>query len=119
VRQADGSLLALGQSIRRALRVMFAGVGLGFSPLSIFCQGLSLFTARKLGKPLWDHLGEHVVTVDRLRPVRVVSLVLLYVTALNLQMAIRFPYEVELTGEAFPFLKEQMEKNPPWHMPKR
>jgi hypothetical protein len=34
-------------------------------------------------------------------------------------MAIRFPYEVELTGEAFPFLKEQMEKNPPWHMPKR
>ncbi len=119
VRQADGSLLTLGQAVRRGLRVLIAGVGFGFSPLSIFCQGISLFTARKLGKPLWDHLGEHVVTVDRLRPVRVVSLVLLYVTALNLQMAIRFPYEVELTGEAFPFLKEQMEKNPPWHMPKR
>jgi uncharacterized RDD family membrane protein YckC len=119
VRQADGSRLPLGQSLRRAVRVMFAGVGLGYNPLSIFCQGLSLFTARRLGSPLWDHLGGHVVDAAPLRPLRVISLVVFYITALNLQMAITYPYLIERTGEVFPGLKERMEENPPWHMPKR
>lgn len=119
VRQPDASRLPLGQSVRRSLRVMFAGVGLGFNPLSIFCQGLSLFTARRLGSPLWDHLGGHVVEASPLRPLRVIGLVLFYITALNLQMAITYPYLIERTSEVFPGLKERMEENPPWHMPKR
>ncbi len=114
----DGSRLDLAASIRRALRVMFSGVGFGWGLLAVFCQALSLFTARRLGTSLWDHSGGHQVIASPLSPVRLVALVVLFAGALQLQMIVVSPYLFEMAGRTFPFLKEQYEKNPPWHLPK-
>ncbi len=119
VRNADGSRLTLAESTRRALRVMIAGVGLGWGLLAVFCQGLSLFTTRRIGRPLWDHMGNHQVEVRPLRPARVVVVVVLYFTAMQMQMAVVSPYVMPKAAEMFPQLREQIEKNPPWHLPKR
>ena len=119
VRNEDGSKLTLAESTRRALRVLIGGVGFGWGLLAVFCQGLSLFTAKRIGKPLWDHMGNHQVRFTPLRPVRVVVLVLLYFTAMQMQMAVVWPYVMPKTVEMFPSLKEQIDKNPPWHLPKR
>lgn len=116
---ADGSLLSLSASIIRALRVMFTGVGFGWGLLAIFCQVLSLFTARRLGSPIWDHAGGHRVEVSPLRPLRIVNLVLLFFGALQLQMAVVSPYIFELAAKDYPALKKVYDENPPWHLPKR
>ena len=115
----DGTPLDLAAAIRRSLRVMFSGVGFGWGLLAVFCQALSLFTAKRLGAPLWDHSGGHQVIASPLSPVRLVALVVLFAGALQLQMIVVSPYLFEMAGKSFPSLKEQYEKNPPWHLPER
>ncbi len=115
----DGSRLDLAASTRRSLRVVFTGIGFGWGLLAVFCQVLSLFTAKRLGTTLWDHAGGHQVTARPLNPFRILTLVLLFFGALQLQMAIISPYVFELVGQTFPELKMEYEKNPPWHLPKR
>lgn len=115
----DGSRLDLSATTLRSLRVIFTGIGFGWGLLALFCQALSLFTARRLGTTLWDHAGGHQVTVGSLKPFRILTLVLLFFTALQLQMAIISPYVFELVGQSFPELKKEYDKNPPWHLPKR
>ena len=115
----DGSRLDLAAAIRRSLRVMFSGVGFGWGLLAVFCQALSLFTAKRLGAPLWDHRGGHQVTARPLRPFRLVAFVFLFAGALQLQMIVVSPYLFEMAGKSFPTLKRQYEENPPWHLPER
>lgn len=115
----DGTPLDLAASIRRALSVMFSGVGFGWGLLAVFCQALSLFNAKRLGAPLWDHSGGHQVIARPLSPFRLVALVFLFAGALQLQMIVVSPYLFEMAGKSFPSLKEQYEKNPPWHLPKK
>ena len=115
----DSSQLDLAASIRRSLRVMFSGVGFGWGLLAVFCQALSLFTAKRLGTPLWDLRGGHQVVINSLCPVRIVVLICLFVGALQLQMIVVSPYLFEMAGKSFPSIKEQYEKNPPWHLPER
>ena len=119
----DGSRLDLSAATRRSLRVMFTGIGFGWGLLAVFCQALSLFTARRLGTTLWDHAGGHRVTAGPLDPFRVIALVFLFFGTLQLQMIVISPYisapMLEMMGESFPALKAEYEKNPPWHLPKR
>ena len=115
----DGTELDLPAAIRRSLRVMLTGVGFGWGLLAVFCQALSLFAAKRLGAPLWDHSGGHQVIASRLSPFRLVALVFLFAGALQLQMIVVSPYFFEMAGKSFPSLKEQYEQNPPWHLPKR
>lgn len=115
----DHSLLDLAASIRRSLRVLFTGIGFGWSILALFCQALSLFTARRLGSTLWDHTGGHQVTAEPLNPFRLITLVLLFAGALQLQMLVLSPHIFKMAGEKYPAIKEEYEKNPPWHLPKR
>ena len=115
----DGSRLDLAATTRRSLRVIFTGIGFGWGLLAVFCQVLSLFTARRLGTTLWDHAGGHQVTARPLHPLRVLTLVVLFFAALQLQMAIISPYVFQLVGQSFPELKKEYDKNPPWHLPKR
>jgi len=120
VHNLNGSLMNLSESLRRSGRVLFTGIGFGWSLLAVFCQLLSLITAKRLGKPLWDHLGGHQVDVAPLNPLRVVSLVLLFAGALYLQTIVTSPYTFEFLSKQFPELKEFYEKGPPWwHLPKR
>jgi uncharacterized RDD family membrane protein YckC len=115
----DGSNLTLRQAHWRSMRVLTIGIGLGFSFLAVFCQGLSLVTARRLGRPVWDHLGGHQVAGEPLKGWRVVLTVMGFFAAAQLQFAVTGPYEIERAGERFPQIKEHFEKNPPWHLPRR
>lgn len=115
----DGSNLTLRQAHWRAMRVLTIGIGLGFSFLAILCQGLSLVTARRLGRPVWDQLGGHQVAGEPLKARRVVATVMAFFMAFQLQFAVTGPYEIERVGESVPWLKEHFEKNPPWHFPRR
>lgn len=119
VTNRDGSRLDLAAATRRSVRILFTGVGFGWGLLAVFCQALSLFTAKRLGSPLWDHSGGHTVNPGQLRPRRVASWVFLLMIALQLQVIVISPYLFEMAGDSFPALKAEYEKNLPWHLPKR
>ncbi|MGL4399084.1 MAG: RDD family protein [Luteolibacter sp.] len=119
VTNKNDSLLDLGEAIRRSLRVMFTGVGFGWSILAIFCQALSVFTARRLGTTLWDHTGGHQVTAAPLNPFRIISLVFLFAGGLLLQIVVVFPYAAEVGAKQNPELKGTYEKILPYMLPKR
>ena len=115
----DGSRLDLPAAIRRSLRVMFTGVGFGWPFLAIFCQVLSIFTAKRLGTTLWDHAVGHRVTAGPLHPARITAVVALYMGALLLQVIVISPYTFELNAKLYPWLKQQYSENPLWHLPQR
>jgi len=95
------------------------GIGLGWSLLALFCQTLSYFTAKRLGNALWDHVGGHRVESQPLAAWRILAAVCIFYAALQLQMAVISPYVFKTAAETFPFLKEKLQKNPPWHLPTR
>lgn len=125
----DGSRLDLGAATRRSMRVMFTGVGFGWGLLAVFCQFLSLITARRLGGvALWDHLGNHRVVVSPLSPLRVALLAFIFITGLYLQAIVLYPYNLKAMNEdpqfqallkKNPDFKEFFEKSQPWYLPKR
>ena len=78
-----------------------------------------MFTARRLGSTLWDYTGGHQVTAGALNPFRIVALVFLFAGALQLQLIVISPYLFKMAGEKYPEFKEQLEKDPPWHLPMR
>jgi uncharacterized RDD family membrane protein YckC len=119
VTNQNGSHLDLGEAIRRSLRVMFTGVGFGWSLLAVFCQALSLFTARRLGCTLWDYTGGHRVTVDPMNPFRIMALVFLFAGGLLLQAIVVFPSAARIEAERNPEFKETYEKFLPWQLPGR
>lgn len=120
VTNQNGSQLDLAAAIRRSLRVLFTGIGFGWGLLALICQIISLFTARWLGTPLWDHTGGHRVVAKSLHPLKVILLISVFFAALQLQMIVTSPYLVKMMGDALPAaLKVEFEKNPPWHLPER
>lgn len=113
----DGSPLALRASLWRSLRVMVTGIGFGWGLLSVLCQTMSWFTARRIGKPIWDYLGAHKVEAEPLNPFRIVGLVILFAVGAQLQMAVRGPHEEKIMSEQFPQYKEFFEQNGKWYLP--
>lgn len=113
----DGSLLSLAESTRRAVRVMFLGVGLGWGAVALVCQAMSWFFARKLGRPLWDQAGGHRVDKDSMAPVKVLVFVGAFWGLMMLQWAVVSPFVVEQSIKTFPQLEEHYKKNPPVHFP--
>jgi len=164
----DGSLLSLADATRRSARVLCIGIGFGWGVLAMICQIMAFFTAKRLGRPLWDQSGGHRVTAAPLmQPVHLmvagvtsflpwlfissgliwaslspVCGILAYVAgklrataaplnpwrfavfvfvlsgALQLQLIVVSPYVFEAAAKQFPSLKEQLEQNPLWHLPK-
>jgi uncharacterized RDD family membrane protein YckC len=119
VTNKNQSHLDLREAIRRSLRVMFTGVGFGYSVLAIFCQALSIFTARRLGATLWDHTGGHQVPAAQLNPFRIIALVFLFAGGMLLQSIVVFPYVAEIAARQNPELRETYEKVLPYTLPKR
>ena len=115
----DGSRLDLADATRRSARVLFIGLGFGWSVLSLVCQLMAFITTRRLGRPLWDQAGGHRVLVAPLQPLRIVAFVLLLFAGLQLQMIVVAPYVLAEATKTFPSLKPQLEHNPPWHLPKK
>lgn len=119
VTNLDGSRLDLAASTRRSLRVMLTGVGFGWGILALFCQTLSYFTAKRLGSTLWDHTGGHRVNAEPLNPFKIIPLVVIFFAAIQLQAIVLYPYYMKFAVERNPKLKELLEKQPQWHLPKR
>lgn len=119
VSNEDGSALALKESIWRSLRVMITGIGFGWGLLAILCQAMSWFTTRRLGKPIWDYLGNHKVEAEPLKPLRSAVLVFVFIGAAQLQMAVRGPHEEKILAEQFPQYKDFFERGEKWHFPVR
>ena len=119
----DDTRLDLSAATRRSMKVLFSGIGFGWYLLAFFCQLLSFVVAKRIGTTLWDHTGGHKVTGGRLSPFRLVSFVILFFVAIQLQ-AIVIPPNVspamlEKMDKMMPGFKAEYEKNPPWHLPKR
>ena len=115
----DGSLLSLAAAARRSARVLCLGLGFGWGVLTLVLQIMAFFTAKRLGRPLWDHSGGHRVTAAPLKPLHLVAYVLLLFAALQLQMIVVAPYVLEAAAKTFPALRAPLEQNPPWHLPPR
>jgi protein-S-isoprenylcysteine O-methyltransferase Ste14 len=96
---------------------MVTGIGFGWPLLALFCQAMSWFTARRIGKPIWDYLGAHKVEVETLSPLRIVGLVVLFAAAWQLKMAVRGPHEEKILAEQFPEYKEYFERSGKWYLP--
>ncbi|MEI6676460.1 MAG: RDD family protein [Verrucomicrobiota bacterium] len=119
VTNTNGTPLSLAAATLRSFRILIGGIGFGWNLLALFCQVFSLVTAKRLGNPLWDHAGGHRVHAAPLVAWRIVSVVVIYFIAIQLQMAVIAPFILKNAAETFPFLKEELEKNPPWHLPER
>jgi uncharacterized RDD family membrane protein YckC len=113
----DDTPLTLKSSVWRSLRVMIAGVGFGWGMLSLLCQAMSWFTTRRIGKPVWDFMGKHKVTVVPLNVFKVIALVLLLFTAIQLQSAVRGPYDQERFLKEFPQWEKFFDKSKPLYFP--
>jgi len=114
----DGSKLSLSQSVVRAMGVLFIGIGFGWFILAIFCQTLSYFTAKRLGTPLWDHVGGHQVTAKPLNPFSILAFVFLFFGSIQLQ-SIALPYMVKILEKTYPELKGKFKDGMPPHLPER
>ncbi len=116
----DRSQITLTQSLKRSARVLFSGIGFGWSLLAIFCQILSFITAKRLGKPLWDIAGRHQVSAVPLDPRRIIFLVSLLVLSLYLQLAVQGPFIIQTMIDNYPEPKPKIESFPTgWTLPKR
>lgn len=113
----DDTPLALKSSIWRSVRIWIAGIGFGWGLLSVLCQAMSWFTARRIGKPVWDYMGKHKITVVPMSAFKIITLVLLFFTTMQLQTAVRFPHEKEIILKQYPDLREFFQKGEPWHFP--
>jgi uncharacterized RDD family membrane protein YckC len=115
----DHSHLELGPAIRRSMKVLFSGIGFGFSYLALFCHILSFVVVKRIGSTLWDQTGGHHVVATPLQPIRVMALVMGFFAAMMMHYVIFSPYLVENAGKENPAMKEYFEKNPPLALPKR
>jgi len=118
----NASLLSLAQATRRSVQVLCIGLGFGWGVLTLVCQFMAYFTAMRFSRPLWDHTGGHRVLAVALRPLRIVTYVFVLYGAIQLQMMVVAPYILPFVMEVakpFPALREQLENNPPWHLPPR
>ena len=119
VQNDDGSNLNGRQATTRTMRVLIAGIGLGWGIISPICQGVSYWITRRIGRSLWDHLGGHRVDFTPIRATRYLAVVGIIYIALQLQFAVLAPHMIPMYQEQFPALKEYFEKNPPRHFPQR
>lgn len=115
----DGSALTLKESIWRGLRVMITGIGFGWGLLTLICQAMSWFTTRRLGKPIWDYLGNHKVEAGPPKPLRTAALVIVFTIFFLLKWAILLPYLEKSVIEQSPENKELFEQIDIWHFPVR
>jgi uncharacterized RDD family membrane protein YckC len=106
----SGSHLSLPESVRRAFRVLFIGIGFGWDIVCLICQIVSLVATRRLGKPLWDHVGGHRLDTTPLHPARIAAFMVMLAAALALQAMALFPYALREAARQNPEILEQWEK---------
>jgi len=106
VRNEDNSLLSLSAAMKRSLRVLVSGIGFGWSFLVPICQLMSWFTTRRIGKPIWDYLGEHKVQAKPTVPVKILILVAIFLASMFLRLAIQGRHIEKVVVESQPESKQ-------------
>ena len=106
VRNEDNSLLSLSAAMKRSLRVLVSGIGFGWSFLVPICQLMSWFTTRRIGKPIWDYLGEHKVQAKPIVPVKILILVAIFLASMFLRLAIQGRHIEKAVVESQPESKQ-------------
>lgn len=106
----DGSHLSLAAASLRSARVFIMGVGFGWIPLALICHIFAWFTAKRLGRPLWDHASGHRLIVTSLEPVKIITYVIVLFTAILLQGIVLFPYMLEKAAQDSPEFRKQWEQ---------
>ncbi len=112
VRNEDNSLLSLPAAMKRSLRVLVSGIGFGWSILVPICQLMSWFTTRRIGKPIWDYLGEHKVQAKPIVPVKILVLVAIFLASMFLRLAVQGRHLEKIIVESQPEMKQYYEV---WH----
>lgn len=115
----DGSQLSLQASIIRSARVLLMGIGFGLTGLCLLCQAFGWFSAKRLGRPLWDRAGGHFLDGPPVSQFRITGYVIALLFSIWLQTIVLTPYIIETMEKNFPKQAELMKDNPPWHLPKR
>ena len=115
----DGANLDFAVSLRRAVRVYFLGIGMGWGVVSLICQGLACFTVRRTGLALWDRDGTHVVLGVPWKVSRSFVVMAAYVLVTQMQWMVIAPYFLEDLAKRHPEWHEWMHKNPPKHLPRK
>lgn len=115
----DGSALELKPAIWRSLRVMVTGIGFGWGLLSVLCQALSWFTTKRIGKPIWDHIGGHKVTAGQLNPFQILWLIVVYSSAIYLIFAVVAPHVSPVAAEDTPEYRQFIELRDKFAFPVR
>lgn len=106
----DGSLLSPPQAAHRSMRVLFVGLGMGLGPVSLVCQLLSFITARRFGRPVWDHAAGHRLIAAPLHPVKVSLYVIGLFIALLMQFIVVMPHVFEDAARRNPEMRVQLEE---------
>lgn len=119
VKNLDESRLEVSASLSRSVRILFIGIGFGWFPLSVFCEILSLFIARRLGSPLWDHLGGHRVDAAPLNPLRILVFVAIFAASSSLQTAIVLPAYFKLNPKELESFPPEFKDGFFWRLPDR
>lgn len=115
----DGSALALKPAMLRSLRVMVTGIGFGWGLLSILCQAMSWFTTRRLGKPIWDHIGGHKVVVGSLGVPRILAMIFVFHLIVATHFGVYGRYSDRILMENFPEQREFIEMRKWMYFPER
>lgn len=106
IQNEDNSHLTLTAATKRSLRVLVSGIGFGWSYLAAICQLMSWFTTRRIGKPIWDYLGEHKVEAKPLMPAKIIALILIFVVSMFLRLAIQGRHIERIMVENQPEMKQ-------------
>jgi uncharacterized RDD family membrane protein YckC len=119
----DGSRLNLLQATRRSMTVYVLGVGLVWFPVVIVSMAFSVFTTKRVGAPIWDYIGKHRVVSKPLNPIGIISVIVLFFASWQAVNGVLSPYvfraQMEFVNKYAPQYKEEIEKNPPWSLPRR
>lgn len=115
----DGRKLDFPESLRRALRVYFLGIGIGWIPMAAVCHAVSWLHLKSMGSTLWDLRGGHRVDGKQWRWFRAPVFVFSIYMAIRMQMLVISPYVVEEVLKQYPEMRPWFEKNPPQHLPRR
>jgi len=119
VKNDDASPITMKMSLWRSFRVLVMGIGFGWGLLVIVCQALSWFTARRIGKPIWDHVGKHTVIAKPLNALRVIAIVIIFFTASLLRVAVTGPHEKAALLKQEPEFEKFFKEDPLFYFPVR
>ncbi|MFM2171299.1 MAG: hypothetical protein RI957_1528 [Verrucomicrobiota bacterium] len=119
VGRVDGSLLPVGLSLLRSIRVYLMGMGMSHPVLLPLCHGFSWWFVRKHGSTLWDGSSGILVSLRSITPWRWLAFSFAAFLVMNVSGMILEPVSRELFRELFPQQAQWLDAQQPPATPKK